>query len=386
MKSNRRNSLAILLALLMTASALAGCSGTDEELDDEPKELEDWSVFLVQSSSDLPTCDSTIDGRLYYVSSESGFHACSNGAWQSIDLTGPSGPQGPAGTDGAEGPAGADGADGADGDDGTSFTIIGTVDETSDLGEIYIGESGDAFLVNSTVHIHVWSGSEWIDLGNISGPQGPDGTSGVEGPVGADGPSGADGLYALFDSTALSIGSANCPMGGNSVRIGLDDNGDGNLDPLEVDQTLYVCNGVNGVDGNDGSDGANGADGNDGSDGADGSLSVVMEMTVTVSSMDFYIDSIQQADVTLYRGFTYTFDQSASSNSAHPFRLSTTSDGTHGGGTQYTDGVTYTGTQGSNGLMTFTVPLDAPDTLYYYCQNHGSMGGEITIQSLGSVS
>ena len=113
---------------------------------------------------------------------------------------------------------------------------------------------------------------------------------------------------------------------------------------------------------------------------------IMMEMVVTVSSMDYYIDSIQQADVTLYRGFTYTFDQSSSSNSAHPFRLSTTSDGTHGGGTQYTDGVTYTGTQGSNGLMTFTVPLDAPDTLFYYCQYHGNMGGEITIQSLGSVS
>ena len=404
MKSNRRNALAILLALLMTASVLSGCSGTDEEVDDEPKELEDWSVFLVQSSSDLPTCDIVTDGRLYYVSSESGFHACSNGAWQSIELTGPTGPQGPAGSDGADGsvgpagpagadgeagpigpsgPPGADGADGADGDDGTSFTIIGTVEETTDLGEIYIGESGDAFLVNSTVHIHVWSGSEWIDLGNISGPEGPPGESGAEGPIGTEGPPGADGLYALIDSTALSTGSANCPMGGNAVRIGIDDNGDGNLDPLEVDQTLYVCNGVNGVDGNDGTDGA---DGSDGADGADGSMPVVMEMTVTVSSMDFYIDSIQQADVTLYRGFTYTFDQSASSNSAHPFRLSTTSDGTHGGGTQYTEGVTYTGTQGSSGLMTFTVPLDAPDTLYYYCQNHGSMGGEITIQSLGSVS
>jgi hypothetical protein len=111
-----------------------------------------------------------------------------------------------------------------------------------------------------------------------------------------------------------------------------------------------------------------------------------MEMEVTVTSMKFYIDSIMQADVILYRGFTYTFDQSASSNSPHPLRLSTTSDGTHGGGSQYTSGVTYTGSQGSNGLLTFTVPLDAPDTLHYYCQNHANMGGEITIQSLGSVS
>ena len=40
-------------------------------------------------------------------------------------------------------------------------------------------------------------------------------------------------------------------------------------------------------------------------------MPVVMEMDVTVSSMKFYIDSILQADVTLYRGFTYTFAQSA---------------------------------------------------------------------------
>ncbi len=111
-----------------------------------------------------------------------------------------------------------------------------------------------------------------------------------------------------------------------------------------------------------------------------------MEMSITVTSMKFYVDSIQQADVTLYRGFTYTFDQSASSNSPHPLRLSTTSDGTHGSGSQYSDGVSYTGTPGSDGLLTFTVPLDAPDTLYYYCQNHANMGGEITIASLGSVS
>ena len=99
-----------------------------------------------------------------------------------------------------------------------------------------------------------------------------------------------------------------------------------------------------------------------------------------------YIDGLMQPEVTLYRGFTYTLDQSASTNSPHPLRLSTTEDGTHGGGSEYTNGVTYTGTQGSNGLLTFTVPLDAPDTLYYYCGNHASMGGTVEIISLGSVS
>jgi len=37
-------------------------------------------------------------------------------------------------------------------------------------------------------------------------------------------------------------------------------------------------------------------------------------------------------------------------------------------------------------MLTFTVPLDAPDSLYYYCDVHPNMGGSITIQSLGSVS
>jgi len=345
MKSTRKNALAILIALLMTVSALSGCTGTDDDVVDETSDLEDWNVFLAQSSSDLPSCDSETEGRLYYVSSESGFQACSTGTWQPIDLTGPSGadgeagPAGPAGADGEAGPTGPAGADGeagpagSPGEDGTSFSVIGTVDQTSDLGEIYIGDPGDAFMVESTVHIHVWSGSEWIDLGNISGPEG---RSGPQGPPGAEGPSGPQG-----------------PPGA-----------DGAMGPT----------------------GADGEDGTDGEDGADGSLPVMMEMDVTVSSMKFYIDSIMQADITLYRGFTYTFDQSASSNSVHPLRLSTTSDGSHGGGSQYTDGVTYTGSQGSNGLLTFTVPLDAPDTLYYYCQNHANMGGEISIQSLGSVS
>ena len=103
-------------------------------------------------------------------------------------------------------------------------------------------------------------------------------------------------------------------------------------------------------------------------------MPTVMEMTITVSSMKYLVEGIQQGTITLYRGFTYSFDQSASSNSIHPLKISTTSDGTHGGGSEYTTGITYSGTQGTDGLLTFTVPLDAPSTLYYYCSNHASMG------------
>ena len=79
----------------------------------------------------------------------------------------------------------------------------------------------------------------------------------------------------------------------------------------------------------------------------------------------------------LYRGGSYTFDQSDASNGGggtHPLRFATAEDAA--GSTEYTDGVTQNGTPGQAGAYTrITVPHNAPDTLYYYCTNHGGMGG-----------
>tara|TARA_Y100001937_G_scaffold42494_1_gene60192 strand:- start:2237 stop:3466 length:1230 start_codon:yes stop_codon:yes gene_type:complete len=95
------------------------------------------------------------------------------------------------------------------------------------------------------------------------------------------------------------------------------------------------------------------------------------------SSNKYAIDgSTATADVTLYltEGQTYRFDQSDSSNSGHPLRFSTTANGTHSGGSEYTTGVTTVGTPGSSGAYTeITVASGAP-TLYYYCTNHSGMG------------
>ena len=104
-------------------------------------------------------------------------------------------------------------------------------------------------------------------------------------------------------------------------------------------------------------------------------------VTVVSSGGNKYaLDGVTQGTVTLIEGATYRFDQSDSSNSGHPLRFSTTSNGTHGGGSEYTTGVTTVGTPGSSGAYTqITVAVGAP-TLYYYCSSHSGMGGTANTQ------
>ena len=109
-------------------------------------------------------------------------------------------------------------------------------------------------------------------------------------------------------------------------------------------------------------------------------MSVDRTFKVTVvstgSGNKYFIDGVQQPTLELVEGATFRFDQSDSSNGGHPLRLSTTSDGTHGGGSEYTTNVTTNGTPGSSGAYTQIEVASSAPTLYYYCTQHSGMGGQ----------
>lgn len=84
----------------------------------------------------------------------------------------------------------------------------------------------------------------------------------------------------------------------------------------------------------------------------------------------YVIDGLQKKSITLNEGTSYIFNHPTS----HPLRFSTTEDGIHNGGSEFTDGVSKT-----SGVTVLKVTSNTPKTLYYYCQLHSGMGADIRI-------
>jgi len=106
-------------------------------------------------------------------------------------------------------------------------------------------------------------------------------------------------------------------------------------------------------------------------------ISVIMVTVDNASGSNKYLlDGEVAGNIQITPGVTYRFDMSDNSNSNHPFRFSTVSDGTHSSGSQYTTGVTTNGTAGSAGAyVDIKADASTPDRLFYYCGNHSGMGG-----------
>lgn len=62
------------------------------------------------------------------------------------------------------------------------------------------------------------------------------------GESGVDGINGVDGLSSLIDISQTTSGT-DCPNGGVRIDVGIDTNDNGFLEPSEVQETEFVCNG-----------------------------------------------------------------------------------------------------------------------------------------------
>ena len=92
---------------------------------------------------------------------------------------------------------------------------------------------------------------------------------------------GSDGATTLMSMSAEAAG-VNCAIGGTRVRVGLDADGDGELQASEVSQTRYVCDGASGTTGATGAMGSTGATGTSGTSGTNGTngRSALMALSV----------------------------------------------------------------------------------------------------------
>jgi len=180
------------------------------------------------------------------------------------------------------------------------------------------------------------------------GPPGPPGqNSTVAGPPGPPGPDGDDGTPGTNGTPSTTPGPPGPP----------------------------------GTDGDDGDDGTPGTPstvaGPPGPPGTEG-ISGARNFNVTASGASAYtIDGSNNPTLELLRGFTYTFTVNVAAS--HPFWIKTSQ--TTGTGNAYTGGITNNGI--TSGVLTFSVPYNAPGTLYYICQNHSAMVGTITISDAG---
>jgi hypothetical protein len=86
----------------------------------------------------------------------------------------------------------------------------------------------------------------------------------------------------------------------------------------------------------------------------------------------------------LHRGLTYKFIFDTDGNlQNHDFAISASSDGPHSGGTKYESGWSTYGSIGTpDSYALFTVPQNAPSSLYYYCTLHYQMGGAFSVEQL----
>ena len=183
----------------------------DDEIENEeqsPNSLVEWDVHYAMSPGDLPLCDSSTEGRLYYVQSSMEFQVCLSNGWSVIDIEGPQGDNG--------------------------ISVLMRVSTSS-----FCPFTGHEFELGNDVNENgALEDDEVVVSVDIC-----DGSDGIDGIDGADGIDGTNGINSLTNVTEEAVGSNNCGNGGLRIDVGLDLDSNGILEISEIESTHYVCNG-----------------------------------------------------------------------------------------------------------------------------------------------
>ena len=125
------------------------------------------------------------------------------------------GPQGPQGNPGPTGPTGPTGSTGPQGPAGMGMNLKGHV---ATIGALPAGAAvNDAYIVDSNGHTYIWSGTLWVDAGNLQGPAGATGATGPTGATGAQGPKGDTGATGATGSQGPA--GPGVPVGGSTGQV-----------------------------------------------------------------------------------------------------------------------------------------------------------------------
>ena len=308
---------------------------------------------------------------------------------------------GTGGNQGIQGIQGVQGFQGIQGNFGPAINIIGSesdVNYSSDPQAVLNANFPGAAVGNTVVdqalnELWAYTGSStWVNIGDFRGTQGTQGAQGIDGGQGIQGTAnqgrqGIQGIQGIIgeqgvqgiDGTLGSIGAQGVQgITGEQGVQGI--TGEQGIQGITGEQGVQGITGEQGIQGIDGTIGVQGIQGIQGITGEQGVQGLEGARDINVDSsgnIAYLIDfSVSNADIKLIRGFTYRFIVNAS---GHPFYIKTSA--TTGTGDQYTAGVTGNGTE--VGTVTFAVPYNAPNTLYYQCSIHSAMGGELQINDVG---
>lgn len=134
---------------------------------------------------------------------------------------GEQGIKGDTGATGSQGPQGPQGPKGDKGEQGTGVTIKGKYDSLSALQAAHPkGNDGDAYMVGTS--LYAWTGSAWVDCGNIQGPKGDRGDTGPQGATGPQGPKGDKGDGADITVDAELSNTSTNPIQNKTVKTAID--------------------------------------------------------------------------------------------------------------------------------------------------------------------